>query len=299
MPPRRVKSTIHNKTQATADADLPFNPANRVATEADLRAVFSRAGYAPPDAVFAPAPLAVLQNAFVHKSYVLRRNESFEDGNARCPPGCVPLQALAYERLEFLGDSILGAVVSRYLFRRYPGINCAEGFLSQMRTKLVNGNRLAELGTHLGLGELALISRQLEAAGGRTHVAVVEDIFEALIGALFVACEKSAAADGGGPDADNECARFVVAVMERYVDFVSLVTADTNPKQRLATEMRRRLGAATAPRYEHAPGVCRVYAGDAVVGFARGAVRPESEEADRKRLEYRAADAAIKSLAAR
>lgn len=312
-PRPRVKASIHNKTQWVADEDLPFNPANRLASESDLREVFARAGYAPPDSVFEPSALAVLQNAFIHKSYVLRKNESFEDGNARCPDDCVPLQPLAYERLEFLGDAILGGVVSKYLFRRYPGINCAEGFLSQMRTKLVNGNRLAELGNKLGLAELAVISKQLERAGGRRHVAVVEDIFEALIGALYVALTLLSGEDGVVADADAECTKFVVAVMEKHVDFVALVTADTNPKQRLATVLKRKTGA--MPRYETTPVsgsaananasdgestvMVRVYGGDdsrAVLGFARGVIRAMSSEEDQKRLEYRAAENALRTL---
>ena len=71
----------------------------------------------------------------------------------------MPLQENSNERLEFLGDSILNLTVARYVFDRYPDDN--EGFLTNMRTKLVNGKMLAFLGEKIGLQNHVVISKKL------------------------------------------------------------------------------------------------------------------------------------------
>ena len=96
----------------------------------------------------------------------------------------MPLQENSNERLEFLGDSILNLTVARYVFDRYPDDN--EGFLTNMRTKLVNGKMLAFLGEKIGLQNHVVISKQIESNRGRSNKNVLEDAFEALIGAIFL-----------------------------------------------------------------------------------------------------------------
>ena len=82
------------------------------------------------------------------------------------------------ERLEFLGDAILGSVIAHYLFQRFPFKD--EGFLTEMRSKIVNRAHLNKLAVKLGLDEL--IS---EAEGGMSK-SVYGDAFEALIGAVYL-----------------------------------------------------------------------------------------------------------------
>ena len=84
------------------------------------------------------------------------------------------------ERLEFLGDSILSAVLTEYLYNKYPQAN--EGVLTKYRTKLVNGATLAEISKKIGIDKLLAVSKRITVYNKR----MLEDAFEAFIGALFI-----------------------------------------------------------------------------------------------------------------
>lgn len=88
------------------------------------------------------------------------------------------------ERLEFLGDAILGAVVAEKLYEDFPDRD--EGFLTRTRAKLVNGEMLAELARAINLGPLLLLSANMEGAEGRDNPTILADAFEAVIGALYL-----------------------------------------------------------------------------------------------------------------
>jgi ribonuclease III len=88
------------------------------------------------------------------------------------------------ERLEFLGDAVLGMLVSEYLLSVFPG--WSEGQLSRGRASLVNSASLAEAAQRLGLGEHLRLSRGEEKSGGREKPALLADAFEAIIGALYL-----------------------------------------------------------------------------------------------------------------
>ena len=109
--------------------------------------------------------------AFVHKSYCTMKNADFDKSNANCPTDCLPLQDMSYERLEFLGDSLLGMIVTNYLYLRFPDQN--EGFLSKIRTKIVNGRMLGYLSEKVGLPKFAIISKQVEESGGRNNYKII------------------------------------------------------------------------------------------------------------------------------
>ena len=95
------------------------------------------------------------------------------------PEGALELFEYNNEVLEFLGDAVLSAVVARYLMERFHGQN--EGFLTKMRTKLVNGEMLGILARKLGFGELIIISRHIEdKCNGRTNPNILEDSFSHL-----------------------------------------------------------------------------------------------------------------------
>jgi len=87
------------------------------------------------------------------------------------------------ERLEFLGDSVLGLIVANYLFHKYPDQN--EGFLTRIKTKLVNGVQLAKLARQIDLGKYILMSKHVENIKGRNSQKILEDAFEALLAAIF------------------------------------------------------------------------------------------------------------------
>jgi len=88
------------------------------------------------------------------------------------------------ERLEFLGDAVLGFVTAEYLYDRFSDFD--EGFLTRMRAKLVNGRALAARAHEIGLGELILMSDNMEQTAGRTNASILADAFEAIIGALYL-----------------------------------------------------------------------------------------------------------------
>lgn len=127
-----------------------------------------------------------LRAAFVHESYVHE----------------FPLER-SNERLEFLGDAVLGLATSEMLYERFPDI--AEGELTRMKAMLVSRVSLAALARELALGEALLLSRGGEASGERERTSLLADAFEAVIGALFL--------DSGWEAArDFVCRRFADAV---------------------------------------------------------------------------------------
>lgn len=122
--------------------------------------------------------LEIYQQAFVHRSYLRTANSEEVDES------CVPLQDSCNETYEFLGDTILNSVVGTYLYDRYNHEN--EGFLTKTRTKMVRGTTLGELAKRLGFGEWIIISQHVENEGGRENVRILEDLFEAFLGAIYL-----------------------------------------------------------------------------------------------------------------
>lgn len=115
---------------------------------------------------------ALLRTVFVHSSY-LNEKEAIGAGVKE-----------SYERLEFLGDSILSAAVSHLLYERYPG--AGEGELTRMRARLVNRKTLAGVARTLGLGEKVLLGRGEIASGGAENPTILAGVFEALLGAIYL-----------------------------------------------------------------------------------------------------------------
>jgi ribonuclease-3 len=113
-------------------------------------------------------PEAIAQ-AFVHSSFH-NENPSLVDGHN--------------ERLEFLGDAVIGLVVSRLLYERFPEED--EGFLTARRAALVNRHALAAMALELGLDRFLLLGRGEAEAGGATRPSLLAATFEAVAGALYL-----------------------------------------------------------------------------------------------------------------
>lgn len=112
---------------------------------------------------FRPKKLNYYQQAFTHKSVIKdSKQEAYE----------------SYERLEFLGDAILDSIISTYLFNKFPFKD--EGFLTQLRSRLVRRKTLNELGDKIGLKEL------VESKLNRESTTIYGDAVEALIGAVYL-----------------------------------------------------------------------------------------------------------------
>lgn len=88
------------------------------------------------------------------------------------------------ERLEFLGDAILGAVVTDHIFNAYPGLT--EGEMARLRASVVNTRALARAAETIGLGEEIRLGRGEDASGGRNKSSLLANAFEALIGAVYL-----------------------------------------------------------------------------------------------------------------
>ncbi len=88
------------------------------------------------------------------------------------------------ERLEFLGDSVLGVVVTDTLFRTHPDLS--EGRLAKLRAAVVNARALAQVARAIGLGTHIKLGRGEEATGGRNKSSILSDTVEALIGAIYL-----------------------------------------------------------------------------------------------------------------
>ena len=109
----------------------------------------------------------LLDRALTHRSY------AYENGG-------LPTN----ERLEFLGDSVLGVVVTETLYRTHPDLS--EGRLAKLRAAVVNARALAEVGRAIGLGEHVKLGRGEEATGGRQKASILSDTVEAVIGAVHL-----------------------------------------------------------------------------------------------------------------
>jgi ribonuclease-3 len=114
-----------------------------------------------------PLPEELLREALTHASYL---NET-------------DAAATSNERLEFLGDAVLGLVIANELFELYP--EAGEGELTRMRAEIVRGSTLAAAANRLGLGEQLIMGKGEEAAGGRTRERNLAGALEAIIGAVY------------------------------------------------------------------------------------------------------------------
>ena len=90
----------------------------------------------------------------------------------------------SYERLEFIGDSVLNFVVAKYLFDTYPTKD--EGFLTRVRTKLVSGKFLSVVAWRMGMHRVVVMDQKGLMRGWNASAGVLEDVFEALVGAMYL-----------------------------------------------------------------------------------------------------------------
>ena len=138
------------------------------------------------------------------------------------------------QRLEFLGDAVLGLALSRQLYEKFP--DAEEGLLTKSRAKLVNAAALAAHGRALGLGAHLILSRGEEAAGGRERASALADAFESLVGAIFL---------DGGFDAARE---FIASEFAVNFDELALPSGIENPKGELQEWLQAR--SPNAPQYQ-------------------------------------------------
>lgn len=188
-----------------------------------------------------------------------------------------------YERLEFLGDAVLGFLAAEMLFRR--DATADEGTLTRRKQAVVSSVALAEASRRLGLGEEARLGRGEESSGGRAKPSILADLFEAVLGAVYL--------DGGVRAARAFVRRHLGAELEAACAEAAAGTDHKTRLQEMLQGSRRetpvyRTVATSGPAHRRSFEV-EVLAGGAVLGRGRGG--------SRKLAERDAAQAALAALA--
>ena len=205
----------------------PWNPRNKIIDDDSIIAILKKYGVVKPP----PTP-DLFRQACVHKSYVDRTEQWAEEGEeqilAERPSNCLPLQEADNEECEFAGDSLLGCVVALYLYERYAGKG--EGFLTRLRTRIVNNKMLGTLAKKMGFEPWIIVSRHVEevCAGGRSNLRLLGSMFEAWVYALY---KNYGVNDPGHGFVIVKT--FIISIMQKHINFVELITDDNNFKDQL------------------------------------------------------------------
>lgn len=136
------------------------------------------------------------EDAALREAALTHRSFAFEQGGL-----------VTNERLEFLGDAVLGLVVTDLAYRAFPDLS--EGELAKLRAAMVNMTMLAEVARELRVGEALLLGRGEELSGGRHKTSILADAMEAVLGAVYL--------DGGMPAASDLIRRLFWPRMAAYV----------------------------------------------------------------------------------
>jgi len=150
-----------------------------------------------------PLNLSLYKLAIIHTSMAKKNAKGVKESN---------------ERLEYLGDAVLGAIVADFLFKKYPYKD--EGFLTMIRSRIVNREALNTLGKKLGINQLVKYDNTKK--GKLSHKSLYGDTLEALVGAVYL--------DKGY----RYCSKFVVnKLISPYIDIAEIVKSDTNYKSKI------------------------------------------------------------------
>lgn len=197
----------------------PYNSKNRLFTKQDIQAILINTRYTINRT-------DLFQIAMVHSSYVKRSEYTSPTGEevelASRPENCLELFDQSYERLEHLGDSVLGVVVSSYLEKRFPCEN--EGFLTNLKKELVCNETLGYLSQKIGIDRFYIISKHNEeACNGRTNLKKLGDILEAFIGALWLDSNYNF----------QVVYKFIIGLIEKYINIPKILMNNRNYKEQL------------------------------------------------------------------
>jgi ribonuclease III len=206
--------------------------------------------------------LSLFEGAFLHQSYAREHGGGSND------------------RMEFLGDSVLGCITASWLFERFA--DEPEGVLTLRKAAIVNDAQLAETARRLGFGALARLGAGMRAAGGADNTSVLADAFEAFVGALYLRFGLERAQ------------HFVVAEHIERLDHSSDALLD--PKTRLQHYAQEHL-AATPVYRETSRGTPQRPAFKSRV-TVKGKILGRGEGSSKKAAQQAAAEAALLSIAA-
>lgn len=214
------------------DTYNPWNPKNRKIQMKQIVGILRAYGITDT-----PRNPSLFQTACVHKSYSKRDPD--KDGLLKPvprPEGVLDLQDEDNEELEFIGDSLLGAVVGTYLFERYP--KRGEGFYTRLRTKIVNNKSLGLIVQAMGLNHWMVISRHVEErCNGRKNLKILGGLMESWIGAVYREYESR------GLDGFGYTRAFITRILETHLDFAKVIREDYNYKDQILKAFQSKFGA--------------------------------------------------------
>jgi ribonuclease-3 len=172
--------------------------------------------------------IEIFREAFSHYSYVKQQyyskftKEMNEMKRQRNISSIVELRDISSERLEFVGDGTIKDILCSYLYLRYKNHPKGdEGFMTYLKTKIEDKSTFSRFAKELGLDTYVLISKQTELIKGRSSDKILEDAFEAFIGALKL--------DQG----QDICKKLIEYFLENSVDYPSLIYQNENYKDQL------------------------------------------------------------------
>jgi len=213
-----------------------------------------------------PRNISLYRLALTHKSANLKA----ENG-----------RLISNERLEYLGDAILGAIIANELYLRYP--KGSEGFLTKTRSRIVSRSHLNEIASIMGLAQM--LETNLQTDPKHTHV--LGDALEALVGAVFL--------DYGF----DECTKFInTKLIDKHVDIESLVKKDTNYKSLLiewAQKYKKSINFITEEQHE-AGEYSPMFVSKAIID---GEITGEGNGSSKKEAQQNAARTALKNVTAK
>jgi ribonuclease-3 len=134
--------------------------------------------------------------------------------------------AVHYERLEFLGDAVLGFLLAELIYRRRPELD--QGGMTRLRSRLANAHALAARARELALGDHIRLGRGETRSGGKEKISVLADVFESVVAAIFI--------DGGV----RAARAFLRRCCRESVDRLSAGSSDTDPKTGLQELLQAR-----------------------------------------------------------
>lgn len=175
------------------------------------------------------------------------------------------------QRLEYLGDSVIGLVVNDYLYRNFP--ESPEGELARLKSAVVSEAALANFARRIGLGDLLKMGKGAEAGGGRDRASILADAFEALAGALYL--------DNGLP----AVRKFLLRLIPDEIHAVHESGSSRDPKSTLQEIIQKKTHEAPVYEIVSASGpdhkkefVCRVLSLGKELGRGTGASRKQAEQ---------------------
>ena len=239
---RTIRSRMEPKLVITEEAKAynPWNPANRIITDGEILQILKTFGIHEK-----PKRWELFRQACVHSSYVDRQDTYTQlDPTivAPRPDNCIPLCKCDNEQIEFVGDSLLGCIIALYLHERYPDQD--EGFLTRLRTRLVNNKQLGDLALKIGFNQFIVLSKHVEeTCGGRNNLRILGSMLEAWIGAMYLDISEE-----NPGKAFIRVRTWIINLFEDRVDFVSLISEDNNFKDQILRYYQSTYH--TPPRYK-------------------------------------------------